>query len=92
MNNTTFVPEPLKLFRRAMAVNGVIQHINQNGGRTAPGGYACLVSPDGEVMMQHITMVVPLQKKNEWKKLKKKWRKDDIGGSYFYITAEDYLK
>jgi hypothetical protein len=88
MNTTTFVPPALKDYRRQLARDGVMQHIQQTGGQVARGGYACLVAPDHD-NQQHLTFIVPLDRAKEWKKLKKQWRKEDIGGSYFYITAHN---
>ena len=87
MTNTTFVPPALKAYRRQLAFNACVQHIEQNGGQAARGGYACIVVPDHD-NKQDITVAVPLRRKSEAKNYKKRWRKEGLGGSYFHITCE----
>ena len=86
MTNTTSIPLPqfIKDYRRQLAFDACVQHFEQTG-RLPRGGYACIVAPDDE-NQQHITAVVPLRRSYEAKKFKKKWRKEDIEGSYFHIT------
>jgi hypothetical protein len=76
------ITETERNYRLHLAQTAVLETMKREG-KTATGGYAIAVCPDEE---NYHTFCVPLRKKSEAKKLKKKWLKSGAGMSYFHLS------